>query len=145
MSFIKPVRAVNRVFLHCSASDVPAHDDVSVMRQWHLANGWADVGYHYFIKKDGTVQPGRGLELTPAAQAPHNTATIAICAHGLLIDKFTDVQLAAAKDLCEQINRAYDGKVTFHGHREVANKTCPVFDYKTLLNLNDSGVMPLGD
>lgn len=145
IDFTAPKRPVTRVFLHCSASDNPAHDDVSVMRQWHMSppNNWADVGYHFFIKKDGTVQPGRDLEMTPAAQAPHNTATIAICAHGLLIDKFTDVQLAAVKGLCEAINRAYDGKVTFHGHREVANKTCPVFDYKALLGLDDRGRMPL--
>jgi N-acetylmuramoyl-L-alanine amidase len=141
--FTAPQRPVTRVFLHCSASDHANHDDVSVMRQWHMnpPNNWADVGYHFFIKKDGTIQPGRDLEEKPAAQAPHNLATIAICAHGLAIEKFTDVQLASVKDLCEAINRAYDGKVTFHGHREVANKTCPVFDYRALLGLDDKGRM----
>lgn len=141
--FTAPKRPVTRVFLHCSASDNPDHDDVSVIRSWHLANGWADVGYHFFIKKDGTIQPGRDLEMTPAAQAPHNTASIAMCAHGLEKDKFTDAELASVKALCEAINRAYEGRLTFHGHCEVANKTCPVFDYRALLNLNEKGVMPL--
>jgi hypothetical protein len=140
--FVKPKRPVNRVFLHCSASDNPKHDDISVMRDWHMnGNKWKDVGYHYFIKKDGTIQTGRSLEHTPSAQAGHNTGTIAICLHGLDASKFTQEQFASVKLLCEQINNAYDKKITFHGHREVAAKSCPVFDYKKVLGLNDKGQM----
>ena len=43
-------REVDRVFLHCSASPNPAHDDINVIRDWHLERGWNDVGYHFFIK-----------------------------------------------------------------------------------------------
>ena len=86
--FVRPNRPVDRVFLHCSASDHAHHDDVSVMDKWHKARGWAGVGYHYFIKKDGTIQQGRDLEKTPAAQARHNRGTIAICCHGLKEDKY---------------------------------------------------------
>ena len=57
--FKKPDRHVSRVFLHCSASDNPKHDKISVIRKWHLDKGWSDVGYHYFIRKDGTVEEGR--------------------------------------------------------------------------------------
>jgi len=68
MAFRKPTREIDRVFLHCSASDRNEHDDVAVMRRWHVDDrGWDDVGYYYFIKKDGTVQPGRDLEKAPAA------------------------------------------------------------------------------
>lgn len=140
--FSAPAREVDRVFLHCSASDQPAHDDISVIRKWHVeGNGWADVGYHYFIKKDGTIQAGRPLEHNPAAQAPHNRRTIAICVHGLLLEKFTTAQMTAVTNLCRAINDAYKGNVTFHGHREVARKTCPVFDYKAVLGLDSSGKM----
>ena len=53
-AFIKPKRPVNSVFLHCSASDNPAHDNIATIRKWHVeANKWADVGYHYFISPDG--------------------------------------------------------------------------------------------
>ena len=31
-------------------------DDVEIIRKWHVeGNGWSDIGYHYFIKKDGEV------------------------------------------------------------------------------------------
>lgn len=133
--FHKPMRAIHTVFVHCSASDVPAHDDVSIMRAWHLANGWADVGYHYFIKKNGTVQPGRALDVQPAAQSEYNPGTIAICLHGLRRDAFTVAQFGALVDLCLTIDRAYGNKLQFRGHVEVANKACPVFDYVRVLGL----------
>ena len=137
--FRKPRRPVSRVFIHCSASDNPAHDNVATMRAWHLQRGWSNVGYHLFIRKDGVIESGRPLEITPAAQAGHNTGTIAICLHGLDIDKFTQAQFASLRVLCAQINNQYGGKLTFHGHREVAAKACPVFDYKSVLHLTPSG------
>ncbi|WP_439604267.1 peptidoglycan recognition protein family protein [Shinella sp.] len=137
--FTKPRRPVKRVFIHCSASDRPEHDNVATMDQWHKQRGWAGVGYHLFIRKNGVIEKGRDLEKVPAAQEGNNTGTIAICLHGLAVDKFTDAQFRSLLTLCHQINEAYGGGVTFHGHREVANKACPVFDYKAVLSLDRAG------
>lgn len=140
--FKKPKRTVDKVFLHCSASDKPSHDDIQVIRNWHVdGNGWSDVGYHFFIKKNGQVQAGRDLERIPAAQAGYNEGTIAICLHGLLKENFTASQAVSLIELCNEINDAYKGDITFHGHKEVSNKDCPVIDYKRILNLNKSGYM----
>jgi hypothetical protein len=142
MIFTKPRRKVSKVYIHCSASDRPEHDDVSVMREWHtVGNGWNDVGYHYFIRKDGLVQAGRPLEVIPAAQKGHNRRSIAICLHGLDKARFTERQFSSLRHLCAQIYTAYDGNVTFHGHREVAAKACPVFDYQKVLGLDSAGRM----
>ncbi|MDP5307912.1 N-acetylmuramoyl-L-alanine amidase [Paracoccus spongiarum] len=141
--FQKPARPVSRVFLHCSASDRPEHDSAAVIDAWHKANGWAGIGYHYFIRKDGTLESGRDLNKVPAAQGGHNTGTIAICLHGLEISKFTPAQFASLRGLCIQINRAYAGNVTFHGHCEVSPKSCPVFTYEDVLGIDAEGKMPL--
>lgn len=139
MKFTAPKRQIKRVFIHCSASDNPAHDDVSVIKQWHLERGWRDIGYHFYIKKDGTIQTGRNIEVIPAAQAGNNTGTIAICCGGLI--DFPARQMNALVELCDAINEAIAG-VTFHGHCEVEpNKTCPVFDYKDILDLDSNGRM----
>lgn len=145
MIFIKPFRAIDRVFIHCSASDNPTHDDIKVIKKWHTAEppkgrGWSDVGYHFFIRKNGTVEIGRDLARTPAAQRGHNRGTIAICVHGLEKDNFTKEQFKSLYKLCDEINRSYN-KITFHAHNEVANKECPVFDVKEVLNLNSTGEM----
>lgn len=146
--FDKPSRKIRRVFIHCSASDNPSHDDISVIRKWHTTKDkndpskpWSDVGYHYFIKKDGTIQAGRPLNRAPAAQGGHNKATIAICCAGLKKESFTQMQFDSLKSLCVAINTVYEGDVTFHGHCEVSSKLCPVFDYKAVLNLAGNGRM----
>lgn len=141
--FKKPNRPVTKVFIHCSASDNPDHDNVATMDAWHKARGWSGVGYNLFGRKDGRGEVGRSMEKTPAAQKGHNRGSIAICLHGLKVGKFTAAQKNWLIDVCRQINEAYNGKVTFHGHCEVANKTCPVIDYKAILKLDNAG--RLGD
>lgn len=143
MAFQKPNRKVKQIFVHCSASDVPAHDNVATMRKWHKARGWSDVGYHYFIRKSGRMETGRPVEKIPAAQGGHNTGTIAICLHGLKKDKFTEAQFETLRAFCKEINQAYDGGVTFHGHKEVAPKACPVMDYQKVLKLDKFGRLGL--
>ncbi|HRY16117.1 MAG: N-acetylmuramoyl-L-alanine amidase [Candidatus Competibacteraceae bacterium] len=143
IDFKAPNRKVDTVFVHCSASDKANHDDVSVMRNWHVnGNGWNDVGYHYFITKAGDIQTGRPVEKTPAAQKGYNTGTIAICLHGLKEELFTQKQFESLIAFCKSIGAAYpDKKIRFRGHREVANKACPVFKYKVVLGLDSSGYM----
>jgi len=143
IQFVKPNRRVDRVFLHCSASDVPAHDTVETIREWHLGRGFNDIGYHFFIHKNGDMSQGRDIEKTPAAQRGHNLRTIAICLHGLREEKFTELQYKALKVLCLDIDKAYLKQVSFHGHCEVSSKACPVFDYKKILKLDKYGSLGL--
>ena len=145
--FKKPRRAVNRVFIHCSAAS-RKNINAREIDSWHKQRGWSGIGYHFFIKTDGTLEVGRDLESTPAAQAGHNTGTIAICLNGLKSSDFTQEQVETLKDLCKTIDDQYKGMfkrgVTFHGHREVnAGKTCPVFNYKDVLHLDFKGKLGL--
>lgn len=142
MPFEKPARSVDRVFLHCSASDNPDHDDIRAIRDWHVnGNGWSDVGYHYFIRKDGTLEPGRPTERTPAGQTGNNVGTLAVCLHGLAAEKFSGAQYRTLTGLAREIDRAWAGGVTFHGHCEVSSKPCPVFPYRAVLGLDRDGRM----
>lgn len=141
----KPKRPVTRVFLHCSASDHPHHDNAATIHEWHIdpkrpGGPFSQIGYHFFIRKDGTIESGRSIERTPAAQKGHNTGTIAICLHGLDKNKFTHMQRASLRALCLHLNGLYKGGLTFHGHKEVEpNKACPVFDYREWLDLDERG------
>jgi hypothetical protein len=144
--FHAPRRIVRRIFLHCSASEthISGRDLVNVIDGWHRSRGFAEIGYHFVVDKEGIVLPARSLEKTPAAQKGNNTATIAICVHGL---EFRDTwphsaQASAVINLCGQINSAYRGIIAFWGHNEVSAKACPVFDYRTLLSLDRWRRMP---
>ncbi len=144
MIFIKPARIVERVFIHCSASDDPELAGPalpSTIRRWHRKRGFRDIGYHYLFDKAGLSYFGRDISKMPAAQKGHNARTIAIMVHGL--ENFPEPMLDACKALCEKINAAYCGRISFHGHWQVnQNKTCPVFNYGSLLNLDRWGRMP---
>ena len=142
IKFKKLKRKVSTVYIHCSASDRPEHDNVATIKQWHLERGFSDTGYHFFIRGIGMLENGRPLGKIPAAQKGHNTGSIAICLHGLTIEKFTAAQFKTLLELCQAINDAYGGAVTFHGHCEVnKKKTCPVFDYRRVLGLDAAGHM----
>jgi len=136
--FTKPSRRIHRVFIHCSASDHEHHDNISTMKSWHLARGFSDVGYHFFIQKDGTLEYGRDIEKTPAAQKGHNLYTLAICMHGLKVESFTQAQFDTLNKLAIQIEHNYDN-ISFHGHCEVSKKACPVFNYRKVLDLDRYG------
>ena len=138
--FTKPSRYVNKVFLHCSDSNVARHDNIETIKQWHIeGNGWVDVGYHFFIQSDGTIETGRDIEKKPASQKGHNQDTISICLHGKNKEDFTVSQIESLTNLCQTINEAYNKDITFHGHCEVSTKPCPVFDYKEVLKLDEKG------
>lgn len=141
MIFKKPKRKVNKVFLHCSANS-NSKWGILDLKESHLSRGFDDVGYHYFIDFTGKTWEGRSLETTPAAQKNHNTGTIAICLHGgqHSINDFTQEQYESLFNLCSDINKAYEKKITFHGHSEVdKGRDCPVFNYKKVLNLDNKG------
>lgn len=82
----------------------------------------------------------RPLERTPAAQKGHNLKTLAVMVHGL--SSFPEPALNTLTNLCRQINEAYSGRISYHGHSEVSPKSCPVFDYRGLLQLDRFGRMP---
>ena len=151
--FEQPKRRIDRVFLHCSAwdSDMAGQELLAEIRRWHTSPSdtdpskpWADIGYQYVIDRQGEVMAGRGLERIPAAQAPHNRRTVAICVHGLTFPDtwHMGAQAGAVVSLCGQINQAYHGIVGFWAHNEVANKACPVFDHRALLGLDRWRRMP---
>lgn len=137
--FKKPTRAVNCVHLHCTASNNPAYDTEAIRRD-HIDNrGWSDGGYHYVIHFDGSLHKLRPLEKTPASAKGYNTGALAICCQGLTVDKFTEAQFRTVQRLCREIDSAYGNSMVFRGHCEMSNKTCPVYDYKSVLDLDEYG------
>lgn len=148
-SFVPPARPVTRVFLHCDDWDNDAFPGVQLAQEinrWHCGQGWAGIGYHFVVDRAGQVVTARSLEMTPAAQlgpdGRGNIATIAICTHGSW--RFSTESLVATRELCTTIDAAYRaiGKpVTFHGHKEIDPKPCPVYGYRGLLGLDAKGVL----
>ena len=132
--FTKPDRPVDRVFLHCSASDRPEHDNVATMRNWHLARGWSDVGYHFVIRRSGEIETGRPIEKAGAHAAGHNIASVGVCVVGGKARagrqpcNFTARQWASLAALVDTLKRDHPTIESVIGHNDVSSKTCPIFD-----------------
>ena len=109
-------------------------EKVAEIRRWHLANGWADIGYHFCIDRDGTVLAGRPLEKPGAHVRGRNSTTIGVClfgAHGAgadddFFDHFTPAQDDAVRRLMKNLQGRF-GPLKVSGHNEYAAKGCPGF------------------
>lgn len=133
-------RPVSRLVVHCAATQIGEDDhvDAAEIRRWHLAKGWSDIGYHYVIKRDGTVEIGRPIDQVGAHVRGHNTGSIGICliggynADGLpsgpIDGLYTDAQMTALDKLLRDL-RGYWPHARVMGHRDHpgTNKACPVF------------------
>jgi len=131
------MREIRKIILHKSDSDVPAHDDIEVIRQWHTEppRNWSDVGYHYYITKAGERQKGRDIARTGAHVAGHNADSVGICLGGK--DDFTEDQFYEAgnlvRELIADINAQQEYQLTagdIYGHCDFDEDKwyCPGFN-----------------
>ncbi len=139
------------IVIHCSATKPNQNITAQTIREWHIAKGWGDIGYHWVIQRDGTIEAGRPVDDVGAHVAGHNTDTVSVCMVGGLDeagasfanrpDLFTPAQWASAKLLVAVLRRMYPFAAIL-GHRDLSPdlnhdgkiqpgewlKTCPGFD-----------------
>lgn len=130
-------RLINKIIVHCSATPEGKDYTVDQIRQWHLARGFNDIGYHYVIYRDGSIHRGRAEHLVGAHTTGYNANSIGICYIGGVAadgktpkDTRTKEQKEALVKLLKELKSKYI-VATIHGHREFANKACPSFDAKS--------------
>lgn len=129
------MRKINQIVVHCAATKPSMNVDAQTIRRWHVEeNGWRDIGYHYVIKRDGTLETGRPESQQGAHAAGHNAHSIGICLAGGLDEdnqpdsNFTRHQFTTLENLLNQLLGRYSGAVVC-GHRDLADaKACPCFD-----------------
>ena len=128
------MRKINGIIAHCSDSDIAYHDSIKVIRHWHLARGFSDIGYHFLVSNNGQVHKGRPIEKPGAHCKGHNRYTIGICVSGRHV--FPEVQLSAFAlltwELCLEYNLDIRAQVYPHNFFN-KGKTCPNFVIKEAL------------
>lgn len=135
------MRRIDEIIIHCAATPEGRADTAEDIRRWHTApkpkgNGWKDIGYHFVILLDGTIQQGRKIELAGAHCTGHNRFSIGVCYIGgktkdgkTSKDTRTEAQNAALKELVIKLQQLYQIPLeNIHGHNHYANKACPCFD-----------------
>ena len=71
-------RVTDQIVIHHTGN--PTDDDLSAAEidASHKARGWACIGYHYVIRKDGTVEQGRPHWTVGAHAYGHNSHTMCV-------------------------------------------------------------------
>ena len=122
-----------RIVVHCSATRPQVDIGRREIREWHIAKGWADIGYAAVIRRNGLIEFGRHFDDIGAHVAGRNSDTVGIClVGGLYVDGteavddflglYTAEQRVALIQLLKVLRRAYPA-AEIVGHRDLSPDT----------------------
>lgn len=134
------MRNITKIIIHCAATRPSMDIGAKQIREWHTkGNGWADIGYHGVIRRDGTLESGRPMDQSGAHTTGQNANSIGICLVGGVKEdgktpesNFTPEQWATLRRVVLDLRKKHPN-ATVHGHNEFAAKACPSFDVQKWL------------
>lgn len=115
-------RSTSRIILHHAAASKCSAQQI---HSWHLANGWAGIGYHFFVRKDGSVYRGRPEDTVGAHAGNNNYDSIGVCFEGnFMTETMGDTQRKAGQELVQYLKDKY-GISEVQKHSDVNATGCP--------------------
>ncbi len=147
---MKPMERIDLLVVHCSATSPSADIGAKEIDSWHRKAGWLKIGYHYVIRRDGTIEKGREDNEVGSHVRGHNSNSLGICLVGGVStksvpeDNFTVDQKASLFQLLSKLRGSHP-KARIVGHRDLSPdlngdgrvtpeewlKACPSFDVRT--------------
>lgn len=101
---------------HCTAADI---------HRWHLNNGWAGAGYHFLVRKDGSIYRLRPENKVGSHAKGANSNSIGICFEGAyMTETMPRAQINAGKELVAYLKSKY-GISKVQRHSDVYPTSCP--------------------
>lgn len=128
--------SVKFLVLHCSATRRNQDYSVEDLRRDHKARGFRDIGYHFYVRRDGSMTQHRRLLEVGAHARPYNRCSIGVCYEGGLDENgkpcntMTKEQSTRLADLFRCLRLAFK-KAKIVGHRDLPGTTpkeCPCLD-----------------
>ena len=133
--------------MHVSATKLSQNYSFQDCKSGHLAKGWSDIGYHYYITQDGEIHKGRSIDKNGAHVRGYNNGTIGICTeggigeNGVPVDTMNAMQMLSVEGLLLALKKG-NSKMKVKGHRDYSPdlnkngkiesnefiKMCPCYD-----------------
>ena len=121
---------------HAEASKCSVED----IHSWHKNQGWAGIGYHYFIRKDGKIYKGRLDNAVGSHCLGHNKDTLGICFEGAYNEEtMPQVQIQAGRELISYLKAKYNISLVKR-HKDLNNTDCPGANFPFAEIINNSNV-----
>ena len=115
-------KTTNRIILHHAEAKSCTADDI---HQWHLKKGWSGIGYHFLVRKDGTIYQGRPEGVVGSHAKGSNSDSIGICFEGsYMTETMNQTQINAGRELVAYLKKKY-GITTVQKHKDVCSTNCP--------------------
>lgn len=140
-------REIKYIVVHCTATPTTATID-AIKAYWRNNLRWKNNGYHYIIKRDGTVE-----QITQESQVANGVAGFnkhsihlsyigGVDEHNIPTDNRSQAQKEAMFNLIVKLHNRYPN-AEIKGHRDFPNvhKACPSFDVKKWLNGYEPAVL----
>lgn len=126
---LTPRDDTSRIVIHHTGN--PTDDDLSAeqLHRSHLNLGWAGIGYHFVIRKDGSIELGRPDWAVGAHVESFNYCSLGIhvCGNFNLAEP-TEAQINALPmliaDICDAYGLIASDSVVM-GHRDLMVTACP--------------------
>ena len=126
------MRTITLIVVHCSAVKPDQLSSAAQIDTWHRQRGFhLGIGYHYVIRRNGDIEPGRPEWMIGAHCQNHNSHSIGVCyeggldARGQPADTRTPEQKAAMRRLVEELHERYPRAVIVGHHDLNPMKDCP--------------------
>lgn len=128
------------IILHHSAT---ISESVETVERSHKNNGWSGIGYHFYIRKDGSVYEGRPIDTIGAHTENYNSVSVGVCFEGNYETEQTmpEAQKKAGNELIKYILKNYPN-LRIKKHKDFNSTACPgkYFPFDEILNYVDKPV-----
>ena len=131
--------STQRIILHHAAAKKCSAEDI---HRWHLNNGWSGAGYHFLVRKDGTIYRLRPEDKVGAHAYGANYDSLGICFEGDYKEEIMqEEEIKAGRELVNFLKNKY-GINTVQVHKNVNATNCPGdnFPFDQIANSNETGV-----
>lgn len=112
----------DKIIVHHAASRGKSVEEI---HKAHIENGWTGIGYHYYIRSDGSIFSGRDENIMGAHAKDNNKNTLGVCVEGNFEDEIiSDLQYNSLIKVIGYLSLKYPIDDIL-GHRDVKNTLCP--------------------
>ncbi|MCR5470396.1 MAG: N-acetylmuramoyl-L-alanine amidase [Prevotella sp.] len=129
------MRTITLIVIHCSAVRPDQTSSAAQIDTWHRQRGFhLGIGYHYVVRRNGQIEPGRPEYMVGAHCQNHNSHSIGVCyeggldARGQPADTRTEEQKVALRRLLKDLRGRYPRALIVGHHDLNPHKACPCIE-----------------